>query len=359
MKKVLFILLLALAVVANAQPTRSDLAKIRVGKEGNFKYWNANSPALAQLKTFVARVTDENSTDFVPAKDRIATFDVDGTLLCETAPIYCNWMLAFHRYLHDDSFAPDKKDRKFMQKMEDYVLANGAIKGEWGMTQQYLQAKSFMGMTQKQYSDYLQNYFETEPVMGYNNLKWGTALYWPMIEVVSYLVANDFKVFLCSGDDRDLCRVLCKDIYEIPPYMMLTSDVNYVAEGMAKNGKWTELITAEDFTYDKDENLVRGDFKQLCTAMNKVVYITREIGQKPILSWGNSSGDYPMFHFTNIDNSRPHISFCLLCDDLERENGNLDKAAKCKSECDTNGWVSVSMCNEWNTIYGPEIKRSK
>jgi len=36
---------------------------------------------------FVARVTDRNSTDFVPPAERIATFDNDGTLWAEQ-PIY-------------------------------------------------------------------------------------------------------------------------------------------------------------------------------------------------------------------------------------------------------------------------------
>lgn len=104
------ILVLALMPLAlMAQTTRDDLAKIRVGKSGDFKYWNGNSNAIDQLKRFVARVTDVNGSDFVPVQDRIATFDVDGTLLCETAPHYMNWMLCFYRYLHDETYMPDRK----------------------------------------------------------------------------------------------------------------------------------------------------------------------------------------------------------------------------------------------------------
>ena len=50
--------ILTFATGLSAQPTRADLAKIRVSKEGDFKYWNSNSPALKQLKDFVADVTD-------------------------------------------------------------------------------------------------------------------------------------------------------------------------------------------------------------------------------------------------------------------------------------------------------------
>lgn len=362
MKRFLVVLLFfvgAIEFVANAQHTRAELAKIRVSKEGNFKYWNEDSPALSQLKAFVANVTNPSSESFVPVKDRIATFDVDGTLLCETAPFYFNWIFAFHRYLHDDTFSPSEADKKMMQEMENYVYANHASKDEWGMKQQEMQAKSFHGMTFEEFSAYLQNYLETKPVDGFANLTWGCALYWPMIEAVSYLVANDFTVFLCSGDDRDICRVLAKDIYEIPSYQMLTSDVNHVSHSQAQSGEWTERVTTEGFNYIPGERIERGDFKQLCTALNKIVYLRRELGVKPILSWGNSSGDYPMFHYTNIDNPLPHISFCLLCDDTEREFGNIDKADKCRAACNENGWIPVSMRDEWRTIYGYDVKRNK
>ena len=70
-----------LPVSVSCETSRQDLAKIRVGKDGNFKYWQEDSPAIVRLKTFVAQVTDPASKDFVPERDRIATFDVDGTLL--------------------------------------------------------------------------------------------------------------------------------------------------------------------------------------------------------------------------------------------------------------------------------------
>lgn len=341
-------------IVPQGEVTREFLSHIRVGKDGHFKYWNQDSPALKELKAFVATVTDPNCKGYVPPQDRIATFDVDGTLMCETAPYYFNWMLFFHRYLHDDSFIPEEEDRKKAAEMEEYVLANRASKKEWGLKQQEMQAVGFHGMTDVQFSKYVNDFINSEYVIGLTNLKWGTALYWPMIEVVSYLVANDFVVFLCSGVDRDACRVLSDGIYDIRKYHMIASDVNYVLENQPE---WVELVSSEDYKYTPGEEVQRGDFMQLNTAINKIVKMRRELGQKPILSWGNSGGDYPMFHYTNRDNIYPHISFCLLCDDTERELGNLEKAAKCKSDCEQNGWIPVSMRDEWWTIYGPDVKR--
>lgn len=342
-------------IVPQGEVTREFLSQIRVGKDGRFQYWNQDSPALKELKAFVAAVTDPNCKGYVPPQDRVATFDVDGTLMCETAPYYFNWMLFFHRYLHDSTFAPPEEDRLWAAEVEEYVLANRKNKKEWGLKQQELQAIGFRGMTDSQFSGYVSDFINGENVIGLTNLKWGTALYWPMIEAVSYLVANDFVVFLCSGVDRDVCRVISEGIYDIPKYHMIASDVNYVLENQPE---WVEMVSSEDYEYTPGEEVQRGDFMQLGTAINKIIKMRRELGQKPILSWGNSSGDYPMFHYTNRDNLYPHISFCLLCDDTERELGNPDKAAKCKADCEQNGWIPVSMRDEWWTIYGPQVKRT-
>ena len=371
MKKILSILLAAAAALAivgchknNGEPieptipqgevTREFLSRIRVGRDGRFQYWNRDSPALKELKAFVATVTDPNCKGYVPPQDRVAAFDVDGTLMCETAPFYFNWMLFFHRYLHDSSFTPPEKDRQWAAEAEEYVLANRKSKKEWGLKQQELQAIGFRGMTDVQFSEYVGSFINNENVVGLSNLKWGTALYWPMIEVVSYLVANDFVIFLCSGVDRDACRVISDGIYDIPKYHMIASDVNYVLENQPE---WIEMVSSESYNYTPGEEVQRGDFMQLNTAINKIVKIRRELGQKPILSWGNSGGDYPMFHYTNRDNGYPHISFCLICDDTVRELGNEAKAEKCRADCERNGWIPVSMRDEWWTIYGPQVKR--
>ena len=46
----------------------------------------------------------------------------------------------------------------------------------------------------------------------------------------------------------------------------------------------------------------------------------------------------------------------LCCDDLERENGNIDKANKMYTLCEENNWIPVSMKNDWKTIYAEGVK---
>ena len=48
--------------------------------------WN-DGPAKEAILKYVADVTDEQGNNYIPAKDRIATFDNDGTLWSEQ-PVY-------------------------------------------------------------------------------------------------------------------------------------------------------------------------------------------------------------------------------------------------------------------------------
>lgn len=338
--------------------TREYLAEIKVGSDGNFKYWNQESPALRQLKEFVAMVTDDKSDGYVPPCDRIATFDMDGTLFCETAPTYFNFMAYCHRVLHDSTYTATPEELEFVGEVESYLLENHSISSEWGMSTIDGQNIAFGGMTQQEYSAWMAGFMNSEKVVGLSDLTWGTALYWPMIEAVSYLVANDFRVYVCSGTDRDLCRTICDGIFDIPPYQFISTDVNYVPESLFETGEREELSIAEGYRFNPEERFLRGKSKYLNTGINKIATISREIGQKPILAWGNSSGDYPMLDYATRDNRYPSVGFCILCDDTEREFGNESKAAKCKSECDENGWITVSMRDDWKTIYGPAVKKT-
>lgn len=45
----------------------------------------------------------KDSDDFFPETDRISVFDLDGTLFCETDPIYIDWNMYLYRVLEDTS----------------------------------------------------------------------------------------------------------------------------------------------------------------------------------------------------------------------------------------------------------------
>ena len=103
------------------------------------------------------------------------------------------------------------------------------------------------------------------------------------------------------------------------------------------------------------ENLVTRGEDEVKVKMSKVAQMEQELGQKPVLVFGNSTGDVPMAICADTDNRYLTEVFFILCDDTEREYGNVSKAEKVAAICGEYGWQTISMKNDWATIYGEDI----
>ena len=87
-----------------------------------FSEWNPDAPALKALIEYVEDVTDEASADYIPPADRIATFDMDGTLCAELNPTYLEYYLLAMRILQDPTYAPDAEMLAFGRMLRDCAL---------------------------------------------------------------------------------------------------------------------------------------------------------------------------------------------------------------------------------------------
>ena len=74
-----------------------------------------------------------------------------------------------------------------------------------------------------------------------------------------------------------------------------------------------------------------------------------DLGISPLLSFGNSSGDIAMAQYVMQHGGKAYM---LLCDDTERDHGDTEVAASFKADCDALGIETISMKNEFKTIYG-------
>ena len=315
--------------------------------------WNDDAKAKQELEAYIRAVTDENSADFIPVKDRIAVFDLDGTLFCETDPVYFDYQLLLRRVLEDPDYKDQATDfeRETAAKVLDQIETGSGAKG-LEVDHGKCIASSFKGMTIRQFNDYIQK-FKNEPAPGYNNMNRGDAFYLPMVEILDYLQDNDFTVYIVSGTDRLIVRGIVDGIsfLNIPNNNIIGSD---------------ELITTRaqgdtdglDYVFqDDDELILAGDFIIKNLKMNKVSVIAQEIGVQPVLSFGNSTGDSSMAKYTVSNNRYKALAFMLCCDDTVRENGDEAKAQKMYDLCAENGWIPISMKNDWKTIYGDEVTR--
>ena len=96
--------------------TRAEIAAINVQRGVDFQYWNDDSPTKAKIIEFVEDVTNPYSANYIPPEDRIATFDMDGTFYCETAPIYFQEAMFLHRVLDDPNYTAPKK---YLSRLEE------------------------------------------------------------------------------------------------------------------------------------------------------------------------------------------------------------------------------------------------
>ena len=201
-----------------------------------------------------------------------------------------------------------------------------------------------------EFDAYVKAYRDT-PMSGYEGMTKGEAFYKPMVQIIDYLNANDFQVYIVSGTDRFIVRGLVDGTLDIPMNHLIGSDERVAATGQGD----TDGL---EYTYKSDDELIlAGDFQMKTLKMNKVTVIEREIGLQPVLSFGNSSGDFAMDQFTITNNPYRSLAFQLCCDDLERENGNAEKADKMRTSCEELGLIPISMKDDWTTIYGDGVKR--
>ena len=344
------------AEVDNVQAaTRAEIAAINVKRPADFKYWTADSQAKKALVDYVKDITNKKSKNFIPVEDRIATFDMDGTFICESAPCYFEWMLYLERALHDPGYTPSAEDREYAEMVESEIRAGHFMTGKFPKGIDLGEAKSqesvFAGMTPKAYEDYVKRFMK-KPVEGLTNLKWGEAFYLPMVEVIKYLQANDFKVYIVTGSDRPAMRVMASELLKIPYNQIIGTNPEILAANQGDT-------SADNYTYRHDDYLIRGQLTKKNLKMNKVVVIEHEIGKQPVLAFGNSGGDTSMLNYAITGNKYKSLSFFVICDDLERELGNENKANGCKKLADENSWIQISMKNDFKTIYGDKVKLSK
>ena len=314
--------------------------------------WTENAEAKTALVSYMATITDEKSPDFIPVDHRIAVFDLDGTLFCETDPNYFDYTLLVHRVLEDPDYIDKASDfeKETAHKIVDQNLNGTSFTGLEVDHGQCI-ASSFAGMTPEEFNAYIQE-FKKLPMPSYDGMLRGEGWYKPMLQVVEYLQANNFTVYIVSGTDRFIVRgIVDNSPLNVPMGQIIGSDETLVSTNQGDED-------GLNYVFDENDQLVLGgEFLIKNLKMNKVSVIAQEIGVQPVLSFGNSTGDSSMAEYVTSNNQYKSLAFMLCCDDLEREIGNTEKADKMFALCEEFDWVPISMKNDWTTIYGEGITK--
>jgi hypothetical protein len=163
--------------------------------------WN-DGKATQAIVDFVAKVTKEGSPDFVPAAERIATFDNDGTLWAEQ-PMYFQLLFAIDRI---KELAPQHPEWKEKEPFKS-VLAGDVKAAFAGGVKSLIEivAAGTTDMTPDEFYQLVNTWAATakHPTTGrlYTEM-----VYHPMLEVLAYLRANGFRTFITSGGGVEFMR---------------------------------------------------------------------------------------------------------------------------------------------------------
>lgn len=304
--------------------------------------WN-EGPVKKAILDFVAAVTKEGGPDFVPVPERIATFDNDGTLWVEQ-PIYTQFAFAMDEVKAKAAKHPEWKTKQPFAAVLSGDLAALAATGEKGMVE--IVAATHSGMSTTDFNKTVKAWLETAKHPRFK-VPYTDLIYQPMIELLDYLRANDFKTFIVSGGGVEFMRGFADKTYGIPPEQVIGSS------GVTSYQMWDAspvLIKMPKVFFVDD-------------GPGKAEGIDRVIGRRPIFAFGNSNGDKQMLEWTN---AREGLSFMGLVyhTDAEREYaygpaGGLPDSKvgtfpqTLMDEAKSKGWSVVDMKNDWKTIFPP------
>ncbi|MEQ9380099.1 MAG: HAD family hydrolase [Pirellulales bacterium] len=318
---------LLLYVVVSAAPANSD----------PLPSWNDTAHEKAII-SFVEKVTQEGSPDFVPVAERIAVFDNDGTLWVEQ-PMYTQLAFIIDRV---KELAPEHPEWSHKEPYASLLSGNLAGAGAAGGKElMELAAVTESGMTCEEFESIVMDWLKTAKNPKFKR-PYLECVYQPQLELLQYLRDNGFQTFIVSGGGIDFMRPWTLPTYGIPPYQVVGSTMKI--EYAAQNGRAVVMRLPDiDFIDDK---------------AGKPVGIQRHIGQRPILAFGNSDGDFEMLQYVT-SGSGPRLGLILHHDDAKREAaydrdshfGRLDQAL---DKAPAYGWIVVSMKDDWESVFPPQ-----
>ena len=245
MKKILPKLFCMIAVSVFLQTSCTNSSQKEVVETDPLPSWNQGGTKDAILK-FIEDVTNDQSPDFVPIPERIAVFDNDGNLWSEQ-PAYFQLFFAIDRVKELAPRHPEWLTTQPFQSILEDDLETFASFGEHGILEVVMATHA--GMTTEAFeqvvADWLSNTRHPRFDRPFTDL-----VYQPMLELMDYLRARDFKVFIVSGGGIDFMRVWVEEVYGVPRDQVVGSSIKtefIMEDGVAGIRRLAEI----DFIDDK------------------------------------------------------------------------------------------------------------
>jgi len=286
--------------------------------------WQA--PVKTQLMDYINAVTSPGGKDFIPAEERIAAFDMDGTLIAEKpVPFVIDISLVWLKK-HCPGFgqkgpkeaalckAAAAGDHKAMRKMIDPLLT-----------------LPYLGMEMDAYRALALSVFETYT----NPLKkmlLKDMIYEPQLELMALLKDKGFQVWLCSGSAISAMQAISPKYLGVPPERCIGT-------------RFAIKVSEKDGHLSLQRGAIFLDLLNL--DQGKVANLKLATMTGPVLAFGNSMGDAWMLKYA-ADSSRRSLALVLDHDDPREFVYAKPELLKLAGE---RGWTVVSMKQAWTKIF--------
>ena len=209
---------------------------------------------------------------------------------------------------------------------------------EKGLVQAVLELDA--GITPEEFTTSVEEWFA-----GAKHPRFGTSFreltYQPMLELLEFVRANGFHVFVVTGGGVEFVRAVGEELYGVGPDDVVGSAVEVAFE--RRDGQAVLVCQAKMLGSPNE-------------GAPKAVNIQTHIGRRPILAVGNSAGDREMLEYVD---SGSHPSLCVVIDhdDAEREYVYASKAVtdpdaeSILTTAEHFGWTVVSMQRDWSRVF--------
>ena len=300
--------------------------------------WN-ECQAKQSILDFVTRVSTAGSAEYVPVNERVAVFDNDGTLWCEMPlPVQVFFMCDRVKTL-----APKHPEWRRTEPFKSILAGDFKTAMATGMKGVAdLGMATHAGMTTDEFVLTVREWM-AHAIHPKLKRPYTTAVYQPMLEVLSYLRSRGFSTFIVSGGGAEFMRVFAEHVFGVPPHQVIGSTIKTHFE---LRGGRPVLVRDPSLDFFDDK-------------AGKPVNINKYIGRCPIACFGNSDGDREMLMWTTLGRSdgRSALGMIIHHTDGHREfaydrghvlSGQLDKGLDEASEY---GWLLADMKNDWKTVF--------
>ncbi|WP_194421983.1 HAD family hydrolase [Microbacterium abyssi] len=293
------------------------------------------------IESFVESVA--TGPDAVPAAERVAVFDNDGTLWSEKPMItQLHYVVQQWRAAAEDDPSLAERQPYLAAVSGDLGWLGAAIDkhygGDDGDLTVILDALVGLtgGMSVEEYAQSVQAFYASAQ---HPTLKrpYADVVYRPMVELIRYLEHYGFTCYIVSGGERDFMRPMTEANYGIPPERVIGS-----AYGLTYDEDAAEVRYAASLTFFDD-------------GAQKPIRIWSRIGRRPLFAAGNSNGDMEMMDFARRG---PRAGLALLIhhdDDAARGDTPYDSGAeKALGAASERGYTVVSVRDDWASVF-PDV----